>query len=205
MGAPRRAALSGTICIAGATPAPDRRSAASETDTGLAVSPVTTRDSTFWFGPGFHDFAVAAPDTWPALRAGGMPVAGWWPRTALAWTLQNVELVRGQTDGLVLLWRRDVAERLTQLAPFATFDHPTPVVADSALWWISYGYLASRTAPLARPLPIPGGNDLVRYLRTGLVGVVNAATGDTRLYLAPGAGFPRDRLGPVVGAAHPPA
>jgi len=27
----------------------------------------------------------------------------------------------------------------------------------------------------------------VRYLRTGLVGVVNAASGDTRLYLAPGA------------------
>jgi len=161
--------------------------AASETDTGLAVSPVATRDSGVWFGPGFHDFAVAAPDTWPVLRAGGIPLAGWWPRTALVWTLQNLELVRGQTDGLVLLWRRDVAERLTRLAPFATFDHPTPVVADSALWWISYGYLASRTAPLARPLPIPGGDQAVRYLRTGLVGVVNAASGDTRLYLAPGA------------------
>ncbi len=160
---------------------------ATETDSGLAVSRGATRDSAYWFGAGFYDFAVAAPDTWPALRAGGIPVAGWWPRTALAWTLQNLELVRGQTDGLVLLWRRDVTDRLTQLAPFATFDHPTPVIADSTLWWISYGYLTSRTCPLARPLAVPGSDHLVRYLRTGLVGVVNAATGDTRLYLAPGA------------------
>ena len=161
--------------------------AASEADTGLAVSPVATRDSAFWFGPGFREFAVAAPDTWPVLRASGVPVQGWWRRTALAWTLQSLELARAQTNGLVLLWRRDVADRLTRLAPFAAFDDPTPVVADRALWWISYGYLESRVVPLARPVEIPGGDEPVRYLRTGLVGVVNAATGDTRLYLAPGA------------------
>ena len=124
---------------------------ATETDSGLAVSRGATRDSAYWFGAGFYDFAVAAPDTWPVLRAGGIPVAGWWPRTALAWTLQNLELVRGQTDGLVLLWRRDVTDRLTQLAPFATFDHPTPVIADSTLWWISYGYLTSRTVSPGSP------------------------------------------------------
>lgn len=161
--------------------------AAIEADTGLSVSPVPTRDSAMWFGPGFREFAVAAPDTWPALRASGVPVQEWWRRTALAWTLQSPELVRAQTDGLVLLWRRDVTDRLTRLAPFAVFDNPTPVVVDMGLWWISYGYLHSSIAPLARPLVFPGGDTPVRYLRTGLVGVVNAATGDTRLYLAPGA------------------
>jgi hypothetical protein len=160
---------------------------ATESDTGLAVTPVATRDSAFWFGPGFREFAVAAPDTWPVLHTSGVPIQGWWLRTALAWTLQSLELVRAQTDGLVLLWRRDVAERLTRLAPFAVFEDPTPVVVDLTLWWISYGYLESRVAPLARPLEIPGGDEPVRYLRAGLVGVVNAATGDTRLYLAPGA------------------
>jgi len=161
--------------------------AAIETDTGLAVAPVPVHDSAFWFGPGFDEFAVAQPDTWPVLHASGLPVEGWWRRTALAWTLQSIELARAQTDGLVLLWRRDVADRLTRLAPFASFEDPTPVVADMALWWISYGYLQSPIAPLVRPLAIPGGTAPVRYLRAGLVGVVNAATGDTRLYLAPGA------------------
>ena len=161
--------------------------AATEVDTGLTVSQVPTRDSAFWFGPGFREFAVAAPDTWPVLRRSGIPIEGWWRRTALAWTLQSLELMRAPTDGLVLLWRRDVADRLTRLAPFAAFDDPTPVVADMALWWISYGYLESGAMPLARPLEIPGGDERVRYLRAALVGIVNAATGDTRLYLAPSA------------------
>jgi uncharacterized protein len=161
--------------------------AATEVDTGLTVSQVPTRDSAFWFGPGFREFAVAAPDTWPVLRRSSIPIEGWWRRTALAWTLQSLELMRAPTDGLVLLWRRDVADRLTRLAPFATFDDPTPVVADMALWWISYGYLESGALPLARSLEIPGGDERVRYLRTGLIGVVNGATGDTRIYLAPSA------------------
>jgi uncharacterized protein UPF0182 len=160
--------------------------AAVEDDTVLAFAPITTRDSTSWFGPGFSEFAVATPDTWPALRHSGIALTGWWRRTALAWALQSPSLARAETDGLVLLWRRDVAERLERLAPFASFDDAAPVVADSALWWLAYGYFAAQAFPLVR-LVDAGGRDSVRYLRAGLVGAVNAASGDTRLYLAPGA------------------
>ena len=160
--------------------------AAVEEDTLLAFAPVATRDSTAWFGPGFTDFAVATPDTWPALRRSGIALAGWWRRTALAWALQSPALARRETDGLVLLWRRDVPERLGQLAPFASFDDAVPVLADSALWWVAYGYFVAEAFPLARPID-DGGRDSLRYLRVGLVGTVHAASGDTRLYLAPGA------------------
>lgn len=162
--------------------------AAVEDDTLLAFTPVATRDSTTWFGPRFTDFAVATPDTWPALRHSGIALAGWWRRTALAWALQSPALARRETDGLVLLWRRDVPERLGRLAPFASFDDAVPVVADSALWWVAYGYLESEAFPLVRPVDDGGsGGDSLRYLRAGLVGAVSAASGDTRLYLAPGA------------------
>ncbi|OLC08872.1 MAG: hypothetical protein AUH42_00370, partial [Gemmatimonadetes bacterium 13_1_40CM_70_11] len=161
--------------------------AATEADSGLALGPVATRDSAFWFGAGFRDFAVAAPDTWPATRDAGIPLVGWWRRTALAWVLQSPELTRAQTDGLVLLWRRDVADRLQRLAPFASFEAPTAVVANEALWWISYGYLAGGAFPLVRTLARPGGDAPVRYLRAGLVGLVDPASGATRLFLAPGA------------------
>src|SRR5207247_10034822 len=63
--------------------------AAVEDDTLLAFAPVATRDSTTWFGPRFMDFAVATPDSWPALRHAGIPLAGWWQRTALAWALDR--------------------------------------------------------------------------------------------------------------------
>ena len=160
--------------------------AAVEDDTILAFAPVPTRDSTTWFGPRFSDFAVATPDTWPALRHSGLALAGWWRRTALAWALQSPALARRETDGLVLLWRRDVLERLGRLAPFAAFDDASPVVADSALWWVAYGYFEAEAFPLARPVD-GGGRDSLRYLRAGLVGTVSAVGGDTRLYLAPGA------------------
>ena len=154
---------------------------------GLEFAPLLTADSATWFGPGFHEFAVAAPDSWPGLRGAGVPLSGAWRRTALAWALQSSELARAGTEGLLLLWHRDVTDRLERLAPFASFGDPTPVVADGALWWIAYGYLTSRSFPLARPFPSPEGGEPVRYLRAGLVGAVSAASGDTRLFLAPGA------------------
>jgi hypothetical protein len=159
--------------------------AAVEDDTILQFEPLPTHDSVGWFGPAFREFAIAAPDTWPALRRTGIPLTDWWRRTALAWVLQSPALARHETDGLVLLWRRDVTERLRRLAPCAAFDAAAPLVADGALWWVSYGYLEADAFPLVRAVESEGR--AVRYLRAALVGTVNAATGDTRLYLAPGA------------------
>jgi uncharacterized protein UPF0182 len=159
--------------------------AAAEGDTGLDFAPLLTRDSATWFGRGFREFAVAAPDSWPRVRGAGLSLVGSWRRTALAWSLQSAELNRTETDGLVLLWHRDVSERLGRLAPFASFDDATPVLADGTLWWIAYGYLVSETFPLARSIEW-GGRD-VRYLRAAFIGAVSAGSGDTRLFLAPGA------------------
>jgi len=182
-----RPSLAGWAAIhRGPTARVGRPLAVVEDDTVLAVAPLATRDSTAWFGPRFTDFAVATPDTWPALRPSGIALRGWWRRTALAWALQSPALARRETDGLVLLWRRDVLERVARLAPFASFDEAVPVVVDSALWWVAYGYFEAAAFPLARPVA-GGDRDSVRYLRAGLVGAVNAASGDTRLYLAPGA------------------
>ncbi|HYK83699.1 MAG TPA: UPF0182 family protein [Gemmatimonadales bacterium] len=158
---------------------------AQESDTGLAFAPLATRDSASWFGPAFHEFAVAAPDSWPALGRAGLPLVGTWRRLALAWALQGPELARAETDGLLLLWHRDVRERLERLAPFASFDEPTPLVADGVLWWIAYGYLEAPGFPLARGVVAEGRR--VGYLRVGFVGAVSAASGETRLFLAPGA------------------
>src|SRR5213593_1355492 len=156
-----------------------------EADSGLRFAPVATHDSTTWFGPGFREFAVAAPDSWPSLQTSGIPLAGSWRRTALAWALQSPELTRSETDGLLLLWRRDVVERLQRLAPFAAFDAPVPLLAEGTLWWVTYGYLESEAFPLVRRVEWQGRP--VRYVRAGLLGTVSAASGATLLYLAPGA------------------
>src|SRR5207247_822286 len=58
-------------------------------------------------------------------------------------------------------------------------------VAAGALWWIAYGYVGGEAFPLARPVAWEGRG--VRYLRAAFLGAVSAATGETLLYLAPGA------------------
>src|SRR5204862_418042 len=106
--------------------------AAVEDDTLLAFAPVATRDSTTWFGPRFMDFAVATPDSWPALRHAGIPLAGWWQRTALAWALQSPALARRATDGLVLLWRRGGPGAPAPRAPLAQPKGPRDIVGPGA-------------------------------------------------------------------------
>jgi len=157
-----------------------------ENDTGLTFHTAAPADPTPWFGPGaeFGEFAVASPDTWPGLRRSGIPLTGAWRRWALAQTLQSFELISAATDGRVVVWRRDVADRLSRLAPFATFGDPTPALEGQALWWISWGYVTSEAFPLARSLS--WRDRPVRYVRAGLIGAVRAATGETHVWLAPG-------------------
>jgi hypothetical protein len=155
-----------------------------ETDTGLAVQTASVSDSVLLFGPGVVGFVVASPDSSPALRAAGVPLLGAWRRFALAWTMQAWDFLRAESTGRLLVWRRDVTERLERLAPFAQFGAPAPVMEGGALWWVSWGYVTSEPFPLARPLAWRDGT--VRYLRAGLVGAVRVATGETHVWLAPG-------------------
>jgi uncharacterized membrane protein (UPF0182 family) len=150
-----------------------------EADSGLALQPLPAGDAPppSWFGPGFGQFALA--------DSAGIPLEGRWRRLAFAWTLQNPELARDARRGARLLWRRDVPERLRRLAPFADFDPPVPALTGRALWWLAYGYVEAKTFPLVDSLR--WAERLVRYRRAGLLGGVNAATGETRLWLLPDA------------------
>jgi len=155
--------------------------ALTESDTGLVATRAPLRDTVVLYGPGFAQYAVR--DAVTGTR-GGIPLVGWWRRAALAWTLQSTELAQRSVHGHALLWRRDAADRLARLAPFATFEAPRPVVADSTLWWLAWGYVHARNFPQVRPV-VWRDRD-VRYLHPSFVGIVAAANGATRLFLAPG-------------------
>ena len=154
-----------------------------ETDSGLAFRAVDATDRELWFGHGFTRFAVVTADSTAAATVAGMPLVGAWRRAAIAWALQSAELARGANAGRHVLWRRDVTERLSRLAPFAAFETPTPQLIDGALWWLSYGYVRSATFPLVTPAMFQGQR--VRYARAGIIGLVRGATGETRLFAAP--------------------
>ncbi|UCF40513.1 MAG: UPF0182 family protein [Gemmatimonadota bacterium] len=132
------------------------------------------------FRPGALDFAVIAPDPVPVV---GTPAGGVWRRMALAWTLQSSRIVTSDlvTDRSLIVWHRDVLERLNRYAPFAAFSDARAVVAHDTLYWLASGLVWAQAFPLAPTVRWRG--DAVRYLRSSLIGVVEAATGRTAVYL----------------------
>jgi hypothetical protein len=89
------------------------------------------------------------------------------------------------TPDALVLWDRQIMLRLQRYAPFADFGNAYPVVAHGRLYWVASGYVGAEAFPLARGVRWRG--TMLRYLRAGLIGVVDARSGATAVYLAPAA------------------
>ncbi len=150
-----------------------------------AASPVDLGDSIpIWFSPNAADFAIAQSSDG---RFAGVRVGNFLRRLVLAWTLQSPDLltsdaVHAETQ---VLWDRAVALRLARFAPFARFGAPYPVLHGDQLVWVADGYVWTEGAPLVTPVEWRGRR--VGYLRSGIVGVVDASSGVTAVYLLPDA------------------
>jgi uncharacterized membrane protein (UPF0182 family) len=147
-----------------------------------AVTDVALTDSTLRFGPTTGQFAVVTERS-----VTGVPAGGFFRRLALAWRLQSSKLLTSPavSASSMVLWHRSVRDRLETFAPFATFGSPHPVVANDRLSWTSFGYVASASFPLSARSRWQGA--AVGYLRAGFVGIVDAVTGETSVYLLPDA------------------
>ncbi len=133
------------------------------------------------FGPTMPDFVVVPPSM---ERLTGVAAGGLLRRLALAWVLQSPQLVTSSAvaDTSLIVWERGVVDRLNRYAPFARFGAAYPVVADRTLYWVSHGYVSAIGFPVASPTTWRG--ELVHYVRSSLVGVVEASSGRTVVYVA---------------------
>lgn len=135
-----------------------------------------------WFAPGARGFRlVEAAEEGDAVI--GVVPGAWFRRVALAWELQSRRMLSRQASGTRVVWHRDVRERLEAYAPFAHFGQVLPVLDDGRLQWLAYGYVAADGFPMART--VVWRERAVRYLHAGFLGVVDATSGRTRVYLLP--------------------
>ena len=88
-----------------------------------------------------------------------------------------------------LLYRRNIAQRAREVAPFLHLDEdPYIVVADGALYWIQDAYTVSDRYPYSEPYQ-PGGRQGLRralpvnYIRNAVKIVTNAYDGTIRFYV----------------------
>lgn len=167
-------------------------------DTAAASTPgslVELPDGTYRPEAAGHRFG--GPD------ASGVSVGGWARRVVLAWALQAGGLLGRQPAGARVDWARSPEERLGRLAPFAEWSAAVPRFVDGELLWVADGYLASSTFPLSQRIEWRGRR--IGMMEAGLVGVVAATTGETRLYLRPGAGALAGAWAAISGGVVQPA
>ncbi len=125
----------------------------------------------------------------PAHRIGtdgpGVPVHGWLRRVVLAWALQAGDLLGGLPAGARVDWALSPDERLAKLTPFAEWSVPVPRIVDGDVLWLADGYLAAAVFPLA-PRASWRGRE-IGSLQAAFLGVVDATSGVTRIFVRPGA------------------
>src|SRR5437773_8298249 len=86
------------------------------------------------------------------------------------------------TDKSLMLSRRNIKDRASELAPFLTFDgDPYLVVVDGRLYWILDAYTTASTYPYSQTIGY-GDND-INYIRNSVKVVIDAYEGTTDFYV----------------------
>ncbi|HEV2217557.1 MAG TPA: UPF0182 family protein [Candidatus Dormibacteraeota bacterium] len=113
----------------------------------------------------------------------GVPLTG---ANRALWSLRLGDfnlLVSGQiSPQSEILFKRNIVDRVTELAPFLTFDgDPYIVVVNGRLYWIIDAYTTGATYPYAQTSSF-NGND-INYIRNSVKIVVDAYEGTTTFYV----------------------
>ena len=114
--------------------------------------------------------------------SGGITLGGFFKRLALAWEFGDTNiLISGSVDSESrILFRRNIQERVRELAPFLTLDADPYIVIgdDGRLYWIQDAYTTTDRYPYAQPHP-SGMN----YIRNSVKAVIDAFNGSVDLYI----------------------
>jgi len=136
------------------------------------------------------EFNYPAPDNTDSYSeyegTAGIAVGGFLRKSALAFYLgDGTSLLFSDyiNPDSRLLMRRNVRDRVSQLAPYLLFDNDPYLVIDSAgkLFWMIDGFTYSNSFPYSASYPV--GNLNVNYIRNSVKAVVDAYTGEVKLYV----------------------
>ncbi|HEV2322468.1 MAG TPA: UPF0182 family protein [Terracidiphilus sp.] len=128
---------------------------------------------------------------------GGIEMGGFLRRSLIAFDrgdLTKVPFSDDITGQSRLLMRRNVAARVSALAPFLTFDQDPYIVVgdDGRLYWIMDAFTSSDTYPYSTHYTLAGQQE-VNYIRNSVKAVVDAYNGTVTFYVF-------DREDPILAA-----
>ncbi len=118
--------------------------------------------------------------------AGGFPINAFGMRTVAAISQgdSNIFLNNSITPDSRMMIRRKVAERLSELAEFVTWDSdPYMVITDAGkLVWMVDGYVTSDAHPYSRQVSLESGLRF-NYIRNSIKATVDAYDGSVKMYV----------------------
>ena len=157
----------------------------------LAPLELDLREPRIYFGEHMQEYVVLNPAPDSAGRrtpldsvTTGIPLSSMLRVLAFSWRFgdKNLLFSSERPPDSRLLFRRPVVERVQTLAPFLIWDPDAyPVIWRGRVVWFVDGYSASSAYPLSEPLQLPDG-PTVRYIRNSAKAVVDALSGEVRLF-----------------------
>ena len=157
------------------------------TQPGIYFGELSTPNSGYVIAPSNaqeFDYAKGSQDVFTSYAGKhGVPMNG--VNRAL-WSLKLSDfslLVSGQvSDKSLMLYRRNIRDRVQELAPFLSFDaDPYIVIVDGRLFWIMDAYTTATTYPYSQSQSFQG-ND-INYIRNSVKVVVDAYEGTAAFYV----------------------
>jgi uncharacterized protein len=164
-----------------------------------AISPFPISDPEIYFGESTNNYVIVRTNTpefdYPKGDEGvfttyegnvGVPIGSVLNRILFALKFQdpNFLLNNAFREDSRLLFRRNVADRAREIAPFLRLDpDPYIVVADGGLYWIQDAYTMTDRYPYSQPYRPPDRRRAFNYIRNSVKIVTNARDGSIRFYV----------------------
>lgn len=111
---------------------------------------------------------------------GGIKLNSFWRRFVYAWEFgdTNILISSALSDDSRLLYRRNIQQRIHEIAPFLQLDFdPYLVLADGRLFWVQDAYTTTNRYPYSTP------SGAINYIRNSVKITVNAYDGSVTFYL----------------------
>jgi uncharacterized membrane protein (UPF0182 family) len=164
------------------------------------VSPMSIKQPEIYFGEKTEHYVIVRTGTpefdYPRGDEGifttysgdaGINIGSFFRRVLFALKFQDPNFLLNtaiQPDSR-LLYRRQIVERVREIAPFLRFDpDPYIVVADGGLHWIQDAYTTTDRYPYSQPYRPPERRRPFNYIRNSVKIVTNAWDGSVRFYVA---------------------